>query len=194
MRYKQGQKEQTHKRIIDAASRCFRKSGFSGVGVDGLAKEASVTSGAFYGHFDSKLAAFSAAISSGLEELRIAITHLQEEHGNKWWTTFASFYMGQKRTCDLSESCALQSLTPEVGRADQAIRTLYEAELLKIVQSASKDTATQEPDQAMINKTWASLAMLVGGVSLARAVSDERLSDEIATAIENAVISIHKAE
>jgi len=192
MRYKQGQKEQTHERIIDAAGRCFRKSGFSGVGVDGLAKEAGVTSGAFYGHFDSKLAAFSAAISSGLEELKTAISHLQKEHGNKWWTTFARFYMGQKRTCDLSESCALQSLTPEVGRADQAIRTLYESELLKIVQSASGGTATQKPDQAMTDKTWASLAMLVGGVSLARAVSDEKLSDEIATAIENAVISIHK--
>ncbi len=194
-RYKVDQKEQTRDRIIAAAGRCFRKGGYTGIGVDGLAKEAGVTSGAFYGHFDSKRAAFSAAIASGLSEVSAAITGLQQQYGNKWWQAFATFYMNQKRTCDLAESCALQSLTPEIGRSDDELRTQFQTELLKIANLAS---GVKEPsgskEQSAMDKTWVSLAMLTGGVTLARAVEDEKLAKEIAEAIQTAVIAMHKPE
>lgn len=183
-RYKQDHKEQTREKIITAAGRCFRKGGYGGIGVDGLAKEAGVTSGAFYGHFDSKKSAFKAAIVAGLNDVRLAITHLQEQYGESWWEEFAKIYLNQKRTCDLTESCALQSLTPEVGRSDEAIRGTFETELLKIVEIANRET-TQISDQSVNEKTWANLAMLIGGVTLARAVNDVKLSDEIAIAIQN---------
>lgn len=184
LRYKPGQKEETRERIITAAERSFKKGGYSGVGVDGLAKEAGVTSGAFYGHFNSKKTAFMAAISSGLKELYQAIDNFKHEQGDNWWDEFARFYTSQKRTCDLTSSCALQSLTPEVGRADNEVRALFESELLKISELANDDQGME--------KTWASLAMLIGGVTLARAVKDESLSNDIATAIKNEVISMHK--
>ncbi|PKO25148.1 MAG: TetR family transcriptional regulator [Betaproteobacteria bacterium HGW-Betaproteobacteria-8] len=188
-RYKVDQKEQTRDRIIAAAGRCFRKGGYSGIGVDGLAKEAGVTSGAFYGHFDSKRAAFSAAIVSGLDEVSTAISGLQQQYGNNWWQAFASFYMNQKRTCDLTESCALQSLTPEIGRSDEELRTLFQTELLKIV-----DLASGGKEQDVIDRTWVTLAMLTGGVTLARAVADEKLAKEIAEAVQTAVIAMQKPE
>lgn len=188
-RYNTEQKEQTRERIIAAAGRVFRKGGYSGIGIDGLAKEAGVTSGAFYGHFESKKAAFEAAVIVGLSEVKLAITSLQKDYGAKWWEVFAKFYMNNRRTCDLAESCALQSLTPEVGRSDETVRALFENELLKIAAAANEGSA-QELDQSTKDKTWASLAMLVGGVSLARAVRDEKLSDEIGLAIQNAVIKL----
>jgi len=191
VRYKPDQKEQTRKRIVAAAGRSFKKSGFSGVGVDGLAKEAGVTSGAFYGHFNSKEAAFIEAITSGIDELNSAITQLQQEYGENWWAEFADFYMGQKRTCDLNESCALQSLTPEVGRSGKAIRGLFETELLKIIKLASGEQKGKM-SKTDIDRTWSSLAMLIGGVTLARAVKDEGLSDEIATAVKNEIVAAHK--
>ncbi|MDI1275847.1 TetR/AcrR family transcriptional regulator [Methylobacter sp.] len=193
VRYKLGQKEQTRERIITAAARCFKKGGYSGIGVDGLAKEAGVTSGAFYGHFGSKKAAFEAAIVSGLDEVRLAIEGLQQKYGENWWRAFAKFYMNQKRTCDLTESCALQSLTPEVGRSDEAMRTLFETELLKVIEVANGGSS-QTIDQKINDKTWTNLALLIGGVTLARAVKDEKLSNEIANAIQNAVISTQNPE
>ena len=191
MRYKAGHKEETRKRILSAAERSFKKGGYCGVGVDGLAKEAGVTSGAFYGHFDSKAAVFKAAITSGMDELYSAITECQQEYGEDWWIEFAKFYTSQKRTCDLTESCALQSITPEVGRSDEAIRGVFETELLKIVNLANDDLS-EKTKQQDLEKTWASLAMLIGGVTLARAVKDEKLSNEIATAIKNQVIAAHE--
>lgn len=191
VRYKVEQKEQTRERIIAAAGRTFRKGGYSGIGVDGLAKEAGVTSGAFYGHFESKKAAFEAAIVAGLAEVSAGIAILQQEYGAKWWDIFSNQYMNHRRTCDLAESCALQSLTPEIGRSDEAVRAIFEKELLNIA-AAANASPTQEISQETKDKTWASLAMLVGGVTLARAVNNEKLSDEIALAIQNAVIAMHK--
>lgn len=192
MRYSPEQKEQTRKRIVSAARTCFKESGYSGVGIDGLAKAAGVTSGAFYVHFDSKEDAFKEAIISGMAELSSAIIHFKQEYGEKWWHEFAAFYTNQKRTCDLSESCALQSLTPEVGRANEAIRDLFETELLKITKIAN-DEQQEEPSQKAKDRTWVSLAMLIGGVTLARAVNDDVLSNEIAEAIKNEVVVAHKS-
>lgn len=185
MRYKPEQKEKTRERIVAAAGRSFKKSGYSGVGVDGLAKEAGVTSGAFYGHFPSKKDAFKEAIVSGMGELQSAIADMKQSHGDAWWKEFAAFYTSQKLTCDLKESCALQSLTPEVGRSDEDIRGNFELQLLKIIGLVSNNKQER-------NLAWASLAMLIGGVTLARAVKDEKLSKEIAAAIEKEVNVMHK--
>jgi len=193
MRYKPEQKEQTRRRIIIAAARSFRKAGYSGIGVDGLAKGANVTSGAFYGHFKSKEAVFKEVVADGLENLYSAIANFKQKFGEHWWEEFANFYTSQKRTCDLTDACPLQTLTPEVGRSNEEIRAIFETGLLKVSKLASgeqADGASQEDR----DKTWASLAMLIGGVTLARAVKDEELSKEIGTAVRNEVVASHKPE
>lgn len=191
VRYTADQKQQTCQRIIEAAGRCFRKGGYSGIGVDGLAKEAGVTSGAFYGHFSSKAEAFKAAIIAGMEDLKSGIGTFQQKYGENWWEEFATFYMGPKRTCDLGDSCILQSVTPEVCRSEETIRTAFESELLKIVKLAAEGTS-KTTDQAVIDNAWANFAMLIGGATLARAVTDEKIANEIATAVQQAVITRQK--
>jgi len=59
MRYKADQKEETRRKMLEAAGRGFRSHGYSGIGVDGLAKAADVTSGAFYSHFGSSTYIFT---------------------------------------------------------------------------------------------------------------------------------------
>ena len=191
MRYKPEQKEQTRQRIIIAAAQSFRKAGYSGIGVDGLAKGASVTSGAFYGHFKSKEAVFKEVVANGLEGLYSAITDFKQQYGEHWWEEFADFYTSLKRTCDLTDACPLQTLTPEVGRSNEDIRDIFETGLLKVVKLASSEQA-DGASQEERDKIWASLAMLIGGVTLARAVSDEELSEEIGTAVRNEVVALQK--
>lgn len=186
MRYTKEQKEEVRNRILQAASRSFKKGGYSGIGVDGLAKEAGVTSGAFYVHFKSKAEAFKASVVEGLEEVQHTLISLKKEHGTKWWTEFASIYMGQKRTCDLNESCAMQSLTPEVGRFDNEAKMLYENELQKIIELVGEGCKKEDKAKALAN-----ISMLVGGVTLARAVKNEKLAIEIAEAVKN---NIHTLE
>jgi AcrR family transcriptional regulator len=172
--------------MVDAVSRGFRKHGFSGAGVDGLAKDAGVTSGAFYGHFGSKSAAFQEAIAAGLEQFRSAVEQFQQQNPEHWLDDFARFYLGEKRTCDLGDSCALQSLSPEVARSDEATREVFQQELLKASEIFSTGLTSTDED-LNVQHTWATMAMLIGGVTLARAVNDKKLSDDIAAAVVAAI-------
>ncbi len=189
MRYGPGHKDEARSRILNAAGRGFRRLGFGGIGVDGLAKEAGVTSGAFYGHFPSKAEAFKAAAVAGLVQLREAIEDLRAREGEDWLATFVDFYMSVRRTCDLSESCALQSLTPEVARADHGTRTAYEAELLEVAEAVAQGLPNGSLP-ARRKTAWAILAMLSGGVSLARSAADPRIGAQIAAGIKSAVMGL----
>lgn len=179
MVYREEQKKVTRQRIVDAAGRGFRRGGYGGIGVDGLAKEAGMTSGAFYVHFDSKKAAFRESMLQGMTELHDYVLQLQEEHGAGWWPEFVVFYLTTKRTCNLSESCALQSLPPEVARLDESLRTEFEKELravAKVIAAGPPSPVAPADDES----AYAALALLTGAVTMARAVSSKTLSQKIA--------------
>src|SRR6202048_3889811 len=57
-------KTKTHKRIVKIASRRFREKGLAGVGIADVMKEAGLTVGGFYKHFDSRDALVAEAVSS----------------------------------------------------------------------------------------------------------------------------------
>jgi TetR/AcrR family transcriptional repressor of nem operon len=188
MRYRSGHKEEARARMIAAAGRGFRRKGFGGIGVDGLAKEAEVTSGAFYGHFPSKDAAFKEVIASGIEELRAGVESFQTVHGDGWAEAFIEFYLSEKRTCELGESCALQSLSPEVARSDRDIRALYQAGMVKVVEQVAK--GFREGSLAERRKrAWAFLSILSGGVTIARAVEDGDVATQIAKSIKASALA-----
>ena len=181
--------EASRQRLITAASRAFRNRGFGGIGVDGLAQGADLTSGAFYFHFKSKLELFIESVRTGLTELRQGVEHFQADNGKAWLARFATFYMGYKRTCPMGDGCTLPALSSEVERAGDEARSAYETELTQLVASVEKGLSGSDP-KLRRQQAWAVLALLSGGVSMARAVQDEQLSQEIAAAIEKAVTCI----
>lgn len=189
MRYKPGHREESRGRILSAMGRGFRKRGYEGIGVDGLAKEAGVTSGAFYGHFPSKEEAFKEAVIHGLKELREGVEHFQSEHGSRWIETFIDFYLGTKRTCDLAEACALQALTSEVARSNETVRANYQAELTKVIEVVAKGLP-QGTTVERFNRAWALLSLLSGGVTIARALADDSLAAQAAKGLRSAALAI----
>lgn len=178
------QKQQSRARILASAGQGFRVSGYGGLGIDGLAKRAGVTSGAFYGHFASKAEAFRAAVWEGLNDVVRGVESSQKSTGATWKTDFVEFYLNQRRTCDLSEACAVQNMSADVERSDPETRQTYEDGLSEIFAAMSKgmdgDSASRR------GQSIALLALMTGGVSLARAVNDPGLSAEIAEAIRHA--------
>ncbi|MGO7033428.1 TetR/AcrR family transcriptional regulator [Rhizobium ruizarguesonis] len=193
MRYSAEHKQETRTRVIAAAGRLFRQEGYGGAGIDALTKAAGVTNGAFYGHFKSKGEAFRTAVLAGLEELRQGIAALKASQPKDWLTTFVGYYLGYKRTCDLGESCALPSLSPDVMRADDETRSAYTAELKRLIEEVAVglpegeipgQSKRRREDQAILL-----LAMLSGGVTLARAASDPALSKRIADVIAQAALT-----
>lgn len=181
-------REGTRAKVLKSAGRVFRSHGFGGSTVDGLTQEAAVTSGAFYAHFRSKADAFREAIAVGMDDLRRYIEHTRQQHGDNWQTQFIDFYLSDRRTCDLANSCTLQSLSSDVARADDDARQTYEANLHAIVEAMTVEFAGSPG--ARCEQAISLLALLVGGVTLARAVRDPAVSDQIATAIRKAAITL----
>src|SRR5438105_9966719 len=54
-------KEATHDRIVGAAARAIRRSGYGGTGVADVMKDAGLTHGGFYAHFASREAMLAEA-------------------------------------------------------------------------------------------------------------------------------------
>src|SRR5215813_9980787 len=93
-------------KLIEAAGRGFRTGGYGGIGVDGLAKEAGLTSGAFYAQFDSKAEAFTVAVTEGMQCLHRGVETFQQTHGKDWLGAFVDFYLGQRMDVELNDACA----------------------------------------------------------------------------------------
>ncbi len=193
MRYSAEHKQETRARVVAAAGQVFRKEGYGGAGIDALTKAAGVTNGAFYGNFKSKSEAFRTAVLAGLEDLRQGIAALKADQPKGWLKTFVGYYLGYKRTCDLGESCALPSLSPDVMRADNETRSAYTAELKRLIEEVAaglpENAARRQPQTARGDQAILLLALLSGGVTLARAVSDPALSERIANLVGQAALS-----
>ncbi|MCR5473569.1 MAG: TetR/AcrR family transcriptional regulator [Lachnospiraceae bacterium] len=64
--------DQTHEKIVESAIAHFKDKGYSGASIRQICKDAGVTNGAFYAHFDSKEDLFSSIVSpvvDGMKEI-----------------------------------------------------------------------------------------------------------------------------
>ena len=75
-RYDKDHKRLSRERIIEAAGRRFKTDGIDGSGVAVLMKDAGLTNGAFYGHFESKDDLVSSAVREELQAQRQVLAGL----------------------------------------------------------------------------------------------------------------------
>lgn len=185
---KRSRKDETRRKMLDAAGQKFREYGYAGIGVDGVAKAAGATSGAFYAHFGSKDGAFDAAVEAGLDEVIAALPELQKESGAGWVEAFAHYYLGRAHRADLPCGCAMATLSPEVVRAGPETQVLYEGKMDKIAELAAHGLKGGSMADRR-GRAWAMLSVLIGGLTVARGMKSRKMSDEIAAAVISAAIA-----
>ena len=186
-------KQLTHRKMLDAASMSFRSNGFDGIGVDGIAKAAGVTSGAFYAHFGSKNKAFKAALDMGLDEVIETLPKMQSESNDNWLEEFVDYYLGQTHRNDLACGCAMTTLSPEVVRAGAELHENYENKM-KIIAKLIAKGLKGGGENDRITRAWALLGILIGGLTMARAVNTQEVSDEIARSIKISAMAVVSEE
>jgi AcrR family transcriptional regulator len=192
MRYSAEHKEETRRKILDAAARRFRAEGYEGLGVDGLAKAAGVTNGAFYGHFASKADAYRAVVEAGLQDLREGIERFRRDHGADWLAAFTAFYFSPPKIGCAEAVCGLPAFAPEAARAPAETREAFQSRLLQVVEAVAD--GLEGPVQTRFDRAWRVLAVLAGGVTLARAVPDEDLARQIADALTPVVVKLGRGD
>jgi AcrR family transcriptional regulator len=117
MRYSREHKLETHARIVKKASVRLREKGAHGVGVADLMKEAGLTHGGFYAHFDSRdalvIEAFGYAMDRGTERWRKVMEQIPPE---KRFSTIVESYLTPLHRDDPGNGCAIPTLGAEIAR------------------------------------------------------------------------------
>lgn len=184
MRYPKDQKDKTRQQILDAAARVFRRHGFQAGSVDVVMKEAGLTAGGFYAHFESKAALFAEAILGTLRNGTVVYGRdTPDLEGAERVRSIAGKYLSPAHREHIDQGCVLPPLLADLPRQEESVRCEFEKVLeeaasgLAVAPAAEGDAQSKSP--ADPDQGWAVLAMLVGGMSLARAVADKDLSDRI---------------
>src|SRR6201985_100340 len=117
MRYSREHKFETHARIVKRASVRLREKGAHGIGVADLMKDAGLTHGGFYAHFDSREAlvieAFNYAMDRANERWRKVTAEVPPE---KRLSTIVDGYLSTTHRDDPGQGCAVPALGAEIAR------------------------------------------------------------------------------
>jgi TetR/AcrR family transcriptional repressor of nem operon len=178
MGYSKVQKARTHKRIVDIASKRFREKGLAGFGIAELMKEAGLTVGGFYKHFDSRDDLVGEAVNSAFGGWKRRVDAAKSSGPPMSYEKLIDDYLNEAHRDNPGSGCAFSALAPEIARSDKQTRALTSEQVRNDIEliaawGPSKDKRTAR------SRAILTFGALVGAMALARAVSDEALSREI---------------
>src|ERR1700761_2042304 len=111
MRYSKEHKQETHERIVKRAAVRLREKGAHGIGVADLMKEAGLTHGGFYAHFDSREALVIEAMEYIMERSTERWRKLGEQTPpEKRLATIVDSYLNSAHRDDPGHGCAVPTL------------------------------------------------------------------------------------
>ncbi|TPQ38650.1 TetR/AcrR family transcriptional regulator [Bradyrhizobium guangdongense] len=191
MRYSREHKQETHDRIVRKASVRLREKGAHGIGVADLMKEAGLTHGGFYAHFDSREAlvieAFAYAMDRAMDNWRKMTDQVAPE---KRLALIAETYLSALHRDDPGHGCSIPALGAEISRESPKTRKAFAGKLDEMIEMMA-DHITGVPRKAARKQAIATLATMAGTMLLARIAGNGELSDEVLkagkdTALDNA--------
>ncbi len=152
----------------------------NGIGVADLMKSAGLTQGGFYKHFTSRAALVEESVERALRD-GSAIANAIANDPKATLGRLVDGYLSLRHRDDLAHSCAVTTMAGDVARSTEGPRDAYTrqvgayVELIKGLLERAGLTGTD--DEAL-----AVLATMVGALSMARAVNDEKVSRKILSA------------
>lgn len=191
MRYPADQKARARDALLRAGARTLKTRGFNGVGVDGLAAAAGMTSGAFYSNFPNKEALLEAVIDAGLGEPLLTDTNsTTRAQGRARLISFVNDYLSADHSIDPAEGCVMPTLSADVSRAEPPVKDAYQRKMTALVARIAELLDGDEADRQ--RRAWSIVALLVGSILISRGIPEhsesrfapiESAADTVATLI-----------
>ena len=181
MGYSQAQKEKTHKRIVAIASKRFREEGLAGIGIADLMKEAGLTVGGFYKHFNSRDALVAEAVGSALELWKRQVDATASGGTPVTYESLVDEYLSEAHRNHPGTGCPVGALAGDLARSDKRTRALVSRKIrdnIQLLATLIRNTNKTDRRSARSQAVFTYCA-LVGAIGMARAVSDDELSREI---------------
>lgn len=199
MPYSKDHKSRSKDRILQSATELFCRYGFDKVSIGQIMKLARMTHGAFYAHFESKEALFSASSLETFKRSRVARL-AKGPFSIKHLTALVTDYLNLRAaTKDRQEPGPEAILFNEIGSDRPEIKQLYEeayermkkmlekritalGRLQKLPFTADRETVKE--------KARAILASMVGAVAIAKSIPHEQEQQQILCAAQRQILAI----
>lgn len=182
-------KEATHDRIVDAAARAIRRSGYNGTGVADIMKAAGLTHGGFYAHFASREAMLAeAADRAGSEAVVLMERVAAAVPPQQALQAMIQAYLSEEHVKSIETGCATAALGSEMPRQAPEVRRAATRRIKEMIDLVAR----QSPDWGQPGAhehALAAVSTMVGALVLARAVDDVRLSVALREAALNHLTS-----
>lgn len=188
MRYSKEHKQETHARIVKKAATRLREKGAHGIGVADLMKDAGLTHGGFYAHFDSREAlvieAFNYAMDRANERWRKVTAEVPPE---KRLALIVDGYLTTLHRDEPGQGCAVPALGAEIARERPKTRKAFALKLDQMIEMIA-DQIQDMPRKAARKQAMATLATMMGTIVMSRIAGNGEMSDEILSAGREAVL------
>ena len=172
-------KEVTHERIVGAAARAIRRSGYDGTGVADIMKKVGLTHGGFYAHFASREAMLAeAADRAGAESLATLTRVAAAAPPQEALGAMIRAYLSKEHVADAETGCPVAALGSETPRQTSRVRRAATRRIKEMIDVVAR----YWPDQGeprVYEHALVTVATMVGALVLARAVDDPKLSEAL---------------
>jgi TetR/AcrR family transcriptional regulator, transcriptional repressor for nem operon len=192
VRYPPDQKAKAKQAILDAGANALRKKGFHGIGVDGLAAAAGVTSGAFYSNFSGKEELLKDVIETCLGNPFIDADAGSLAERRARLKDYLRMYISRQHRDDPAAGCVVPTLSADVSRSSASVRKAYQRSMKEFIRKLSKVLAGAPADRE--KKAWTIMAMMVGAVLVAQALPPGKEAEKIIEAALERAIAISDEE
>ena len=186
----QAKKAASHDRILDIAAARIRRDGIDRLSVAELMKEAGLTHGGFYRHFDSREQLVAEATQRALSQGSAWTIASGKLGGQRGYTALVDGYLSTWHRDHPESGCGVAGVAADAARAGGPARGSYTRQVKECL--AVIADLTGNPDrQAGKREAVLTLSALVGAISMARAVDDPDLSEQIMTNAAAALKTVH---
>jgi TetR/AcrR family transcriptional repressor of nem operon len=179
MRYQPEHKVEIHQKIVKDGSRRIRTEGLTGAAVTAVMRDAGLTHGGFYKHFESKDALLIESLGESFREIGDRLVHAAEQsRSEEPWKAIVKTYLSLEY-CDQAErGCPLTALAPELARVDKKMRGQVLSELVTyrdrmIPFMPGRRTADKERAFFQIFST------MIGAVAMARMLPAPEMREKV---------------
>jgi TetR/AcrR family transcriptional repressor of nem operon len=188
MRYSREHKFQTHARIVKKASVKLREKGAHGIGVADLMKDAGLTHGGFYAHFDSREAFVIEAFTHAMDRATAHWRKVAEATApEKRLSKIVNAYLTPLHRDDPGHGCAVPTLAAEIARESLKTRRVFSGRMEQMIDMLAAQFHGM-PHKAARKQAMAALATMMGSLVMARIAGSGEFSDEILKAGRDGVL------